>query len=791
MATLPFTLRVDEVARASIFAGLPDLPAIRELRRHRQWVGWHYVERDGKPTKPPLNPHTGFGASHSNPSTWGTFGEASRLAERRKLPGIGFVLAPNDDFSGIDLDDCRDPETGEIEFWAQKIIRFGETYAEVSPSGAGLRLILRGKIDKTVKCDPASVEAYRDKRYLTITGQHLAGTPETINPAPRTMAALLARVEQFRPTEGPAPVAPSPAQNRASRLDAKPSSGGQDRFWRAVNDAAMRDLGRWVPSLFPRARFQPGTGAYRVASKDLGRRLQEDLSIAPGGIVDFGVHDMGDARAGKRTPIDLAIEHGGHADAKAAALWLCDQLGVRPQALGWEDEEEKTARGAAIARRLIENAAGDLIDDETGEIVHEKRGRSVAAFPDDLTRVPGLVGGIVDWIEATARRPSRVLALGAAMTLVGTALGRRLSGPTMSGTHLYVLCLTPTGAGKDHGLQQVRRVLYASKMGHHIGPDEFMSMPALINFMVRQPLALCPMDEFGGFLRRVNGRRASGFEQGITKTLRTAWGVNFGSMSTPEWAGRAKQDIHAPAISIYAVSTPGEFYNAIEGSDIVNGFLNRFLCLSVEERADEVDPSMPPMTVPDWISEPMMQLYTSDNPLLDAQRNRSDAKVDPTVLPWQDDKAQAVYRLMLDEVQALTDRRAEIEPFMVRTGEMALRLATVRAAGINPDKPTLSKPDMEWGRDVAMWSARAMIAGAGEHMAETEIQGEAKRIVRMIRENGGRITRRDLLQRLKHRLKGRDFDNLMSDMISAETLRTEVSSPKGGGPMSRWYMLAD
>jgi hypothetical protein len=53
------------------------------------------------------------------------------------------------------------------------------------------------------------------------------------------------------------------------------------------------------------------------------------------------------------------------------------------------------------------------------------------------TRVPGVVGKLVDWIAATSRRPNRVLALGAAVSVVGTLIGRRVAGPTRSATHLY------------------------------------------------------------------------------------------------------------------------------------------------------------------------------------------------------------------------------------------------------------------------------------------------------------------------------------------------------------------
>ena len=80
--------------------------------------------------------------------------------------------------------------------------------------------------------------------------------------------------------------------------------------------------------LFPTAKRQAVTGAWRVSSRDLGRQLEEDLSIAPGGIVDFGVHDQGDPRQGKRTPIDLVMELGGAPGRGQAARWLADRLGM-------------------------------------------------------------------------------------------------------------------------------------------------------------------------------------------------------------------------------------------------------------------------------------------------------------------------------------------------------------------------------------------------------------------------------------------------------------------------------
>jgi putative DNA primase/helicase len=121
-----------------------------------------------------------------------------------------------------------------------------------------------------------------------------------------------------------------------------------DSFFAKVNEAALRSLGSWVKALFPKAVYQPGTGAWRVASKDRGRPdLQEDTSIHPDGIRDWGLERP-------LTPIDLVIEHGNAADAVAAALWLCERLGIASEQLGWHPHR---ADDPAYIADLIREAA--------------------------------------------------------------------------------------------------------------------------------------------------------------------------------------------------------------------------------------------------------------------------------------------------------------------------------------------------------------------------------------------------------------------------------------------------
>ena len=101
------------------------------------------------------------------------------------------------------------------------------------------------------------------------------------------------------------------------------------KFFSEVNRAALADIKAWVPAIFPRARFEPGTGAWRVSSADLGRNLEEDISVHPDGIQDFGEEEV-------LTAIDLVLCHGNHhARPLEAALWLCDRLSITPASLGY------------------------------------------------------------------------------------------------------------------------------------------------------------------------------------------------------------------------------------------------------------------------------------------------------------------------------------------------------------------------------------------------------------------------------------------------------------------------
>jgi primase-polymerase (primpol)-like protein len=148
-----------------------------ELRERPQWVCWRYEERDEKPTKVPYQPN-GKRASVTDLMTWSGF-EHCVMEAAHHFDGVGFVFSSADPFVGIDLDDCRDPETGAISEWAQKIIeRVSEGYTEISPSGEGVHVIVEGTVRggrtrKKVRVNGevvGQVEMYGHSKFFTVTG---------------------------------------------------------------------------------------------------------------------------------------------------------------------------------------------------------------------------------------------------------------------------------------------------------------------------------------------------------------------------------------------------------------------------------------------------------------------------------------------------------------------------------------------------------------------------------------------------------------------------------------------
>jgi hypothetical protein len=141
----------------------------QEMRKERRWVTWGYEWRErqdgsGKWQKVPRSKWT-------KQENWLTIDEAAKkLDGDRTVDGIGFVLG--DGWMGVDIDDCVNPINRQLQPVAESIVRKLNTYAEISPTGTGVKAILKGSHNTAFSEDP-HIEIYGAGRYFTVTSNRL------------------------------------------------------------------------------------------------------------------------------------------------------------------------------------------------------------------------------------------------------------------------------------------------------------------------------------------------------------------------------------------------------------------------------------------------------------------------------------------------------------------------------------------------------------------------------------------------------------------------------------------
>lgn len=129
--------------------------------------------------KMPIDPKTGNAAKSNDSNTWGTYQQAKECMKRDKsISGLGFMFG-NSPYVGIDIDHCI--QDGKMNELAQKIIATFQSYTEISPSGTGVHILCKGKLEGGGrKNSNLGLEVYDTGRYFTVTENALESYPNVL-----------------------------------------------------------------------------------------------------------------------------------------------------------------------------------------------------------------------------------------------------------------------------------------------------------------------------------------------------------------------------------------------------------------------------------------------------------------------------------------------------------------------------------------------------------------------------------------------------------------------------------
>lgn len=176
------------------FSPIVEIPA--ELRQHKRWTPWaaQWSEKRGKFLKVPRFAHNpSIGLSTVKSDQWVSYPTALAAQRKANLAGLGYLMTGPHGVIGVDLDGCVEAD-GSPNAFARTIIDRLASYTERSPSGNGFRIMCRGEIEDDWNNHDVGIEVYggHEARFLTITGDHVPGTPLTVREVPARVWSQLA-----------------------------------------------------------------------------------------------------------------------------------------------------------------------------------------------------------------------------------------------------------------------------------------------------------------------------------------------------------------------------------------------------------------------------------------------------------------------------------------------------------------------------------------------------------------------------------------------------------------------
>lgn len=619
-----------------------------ELRAYPQWVCWRYVQVPGatKPTKVPFSPKTGYEASVIDRSGWVTFAEA--VAASHNYSGIGFVLTVDDPYTFIDLDDT---EGDEQLLERQKAIHEAfNSYSELSPSGKGIHIIVKGHVSAGRK--KHHVEIYSSLRYMTVTGNVYHDAP--IREQQGFVDILWSEIGKdyaVYDTQG-TEVA---AETNETVLERATNAANGDKFtklWR----------GEWQ-------------GLYSSQSE-----------------ADFALIDILSFYSQNRHQI--------------RTMFLASALGAREKARRVDYVDRMISRSFdrqipkldfeglknSIALRLAEAEANPLITNVP----------ATYSYDDGPELPPGLVGELAQFIYEASPRPVKDIALMGAIGVMSGIVGRayNVSG---TGLNIYSLLLARTGRGKEAMSSGIDKLLNAVKLSipsiqTFIGPGDIASGQSLIKYMSSTSSSFVSIiGEFDKLLSALSHQRANSAMIMLRKCILDMYGKSgFGQTYRPMIYSDEKkstQAIQSPSFSILAECTPEKFYELLSENLISEGLLPRFLVIEYLGDRPPLNSNHTTATPSEALKRALIAVTGAALTLMKG----SDGTFRVVNIQMDNDAKELFneFDLFCDN-QINSANRDAVAQLWNRAHLKVLKLAGIVAVGINPYQPQITRAGAAW-----------------------------------------------------------------------------------------------
>jgi hypothetical protein len=474
----------------------------------------------------------------------------------------------------------------------------------------------------------------------------------------------------------------------------------------------------------------------------------------------FGRYKGSPVAAG--TILHFAMQYGWLPES--APRWMSDSAVIT---IGGKKE----AAVSTIAAPSCQKGNDDYTPGDS--TIPEANPTTAETLPQHLLDAPNLIGELAEWINTTSIRYQPVLAIAAAIPAIGALMAHKFRTPTDLRSNIYTVGICGAGLGKDHARKCINMLFDSIHMGQHLMGD-FASDTAIISALyARNGVGLSMNDEIGDMIASISGKAAGSFELRIMRLTKELFSSANTVFRGKEYANHdGKMDakvINQPCLSVYGTSTPGQFFDALSGKKVVDGFLPRWLVFEGDGHAKKLEKGGVAL-------EPPFSLVERCNEILATNHHNSGGgltvgRIKPAIVDITDGARDKFLQL---EAWAETmrqqeyDKKTGLDALFSRVVEHAYKLALV-----GHSNSTINGTVAAWACEVVQWLSVRMATLARERIGDNDYEREYLAIAEFVRASGeAGVYRRSVVRKFRS-MEVRQINNVLAHLLESGMVQGE------------------
>jgi hypothetical protein len=345
----------------------------------------------------------------------------------------------------------------------------------------------------------------------------------------------------------------------------------------------------------------------------------------------------------------------------------------------------------------------------------------------------------LEWLGQSAEDTNHVLNVSSVIHLAACTAARCVVSNKSNTSALYLCQIARTGEGKNAGKNAVGRCM--SQAVKQMPISSFSSASGIFSALRHSPSTVFHLDEFGDKLRHglndKGGMISAGFSflkevfsQTLDPLLPKAFAETGMSSRQREQFRKDNGPIQHPHLNLLAVTTPGQFHDAVTDAMVEGGMLNRFVAVEAGSMVIEnVDFNSSP---PEWLILHIQAIRNfcggsgSDGNLADLMQH------DPDHVPHMQkydfcDQSMALLNAFKDEIKQLSRHDEFYADMTRRWRENAMRMALALHVFSDHQNPTINVEITQWCIDYVRHHGKHFIKKLYELAAPSEKYGQRRK----------------------------------------------------------------